>query len=1216
MSEPIRKSDIQQGDIFGQLAKEIREASDELKKYDEQLKKIAGTYQNDLSKSEKVTIANLQKLNDLNEKSQKLTKEKQNNVKNLTVVEQERLKLEKAIAKEQAAVTLATSKENKELQKLRAEKNRINKATRDEIKEVERSKNAYHKLTGETNKAQAQFKKLAAQYGLNDKRTKSARREFEKLDNRLRKINDAARDGRRDVGRYGKALEGLRGTAMRAATMFGAGFGAATITRSTIGTIVQYEQAQTDLAAITGKTSKELEGLSKQARELGATTQFSATEVTQLQIELAKLGFTSQEIMDSTGGIANFAAATGVEIPRAAALAGSALRAFGLDATEIDRVVSTLGVATTKSALDFSKLEAGLSTVAPVAASFGFSIEDTTALLGQLSNAGFDASSAATATRNILLNLADTNGDLAKQLGRPIKSADDLAAGLQELQAKGIDLAEALELTDKRSVAAFSTFIENSDTLVGLRDSITDVNDELTDMADKRLDSVSGQLQILKSAWEEQILGLNGATGASEKLKASISFLAENLGSIIRLIIRLIRFYAIWKVSTSKLGKSFGELSKALVKSNFNIVKLIKSLKSGKSGMEGAGKAARSFGKALKSIGFALAIDFALEFALALYDIASGAAEARKQQALFDAALERANENISAAAEKAREDFDERLRQIDIENRKRIAAAKERGASAKEIADLEKQLAKEGAEAEAQAAQDSVASITAKEEQKRAALAQTLKLLEQAEAARGTLEVSILGGISSSPEMNKLVKDLNELGYSADNFSEALRILNARESRLTKEVVGLNKAKKEFLKTLEEEELQVRETTIEIADNTDKLSKYTPIARDATEANEDLFDSYVNIGDVLREINEDNEKLKEQAFRESNETIDKELAERLTILTDQLRNEQITQEAFDYLRLEAELQALQERKELLIAFGEDVTDINLQIAEKQLEITQSLNDETVENAKDAQNELFDTVNKVQRNITNLIEEQTDKRIAALQKEVDAQRALRDQLTALAAEGNIEAQQSIKATIEAEREKEAEIARLEARKQKVQLISQGLETYLSLLESGESPGSAFAQTVITTQGLISFLSGLQGFWTGTDNAPEGLAWTQEKGAEIITDKDGKIKSFGSDGGAQLTYLQKGDKVKTASETANIFRAFNELENMRSIPKLDNAGNSYDLMTLGSKLDRIEGAIKNQPHSHTNWEEITRGLAAINNTTVKGGDKVINRHYVKR
>jgi len=59
-----------------------------------------------------------------------------------------------------------------------------------------------------------------------------------------------------------------------------------------------------------------------------------------------------------------------------------------------------------------------------------------------------------------------------------------------------------------------------------------------------------------------------------------------------------------------------------------------------------------------------------------------------------------------------------------------------------------------------------------------------------------------------------------------------------------------------------------------------------------------------------------------------------------------------------------------------------------------------------------------------------------------------------------------------------------------------------------------------------------------FYKGTENAPEGWAWTQEKGAEIITDKSGKIKTLGSDKGAKMTYLNKGDKVLTASQTESI------------------------------------------------------------------------------
>ena len=75
-------------------------------------------------------------------------------------------------------------------------------------------------------------------------------------------------------------------------------------------------------------------------------------------------------------------------------------------------------------------------------------------------------------------------------------------------------------MTDKRSVAAFSTFIEGADTLGTLKESITGVNDELEDMAEKRLDTISGQFTLLKSAWEGFILSVNEGSGAGETIKS------------------------------------------------------------------------------------------------------------------------------------------------------------------------------------------------------------------------------------------------------------------------------------------------------------------------------------------------------------------------------------------------------------------------------------------------------------------------------------------------------------------------------------------------------------------------------------------------------------------------------------------------------------------------------------------------------------------------
>lgn len=301
--------------------------------------------------------------------------------------------------------------------------------------------------------------------------------------------------------------------------------------KSGIQSIVDFEAANSKLAAILGTTSDRIKDLTLDAQRLGATTKYTASEATNLQIELAKLGFTRKEILQSTEGILKFAQATGADLPEAAALAGAALRMFDAETRETERYVSAMAVATTKSALSFSYLQTAMPIVGPVAKAFNFQIEDTLALLGKLSDAGFDASMSATATRNILLNLADGSGKLAQALGGPVKTLPELVSGLQKLKEKGVDLNTTLKLTDKRSVAAFNAFLTASDKIVPLRDQITGVTEELNDMAETMGDNVQGAIAGLSSAWEAFMLSFYDSKGI---MKDVLDFFAKGLREVAR----------------------------------------------------------------------------------------------------------------------------------------------------------------------------------------------------------------------------------------------------------------------------------------------------------------------------------------------------------------------------------------------------------------------------------------------------------------------------------------------------------------------------------------------------------------------------------------------------------------------------------------------------------------------------------------------------------
>lgn len=291
-----------------------------------------------------------------------------------------------------------------------------------------------------------------------------------------------------------------------------------------IKTLRDFEQANANLATILGTSRSEIAALTESARSLGRTTEYTASQVTDLQTSLAKLGFNEAQIIGMQKSVLQFATAIGANLGEAAEVAGSTLRAFNLTSADAEDVLGTLAVATNNSALSFEKIKTSIGTVFPVANAFGLSVKDTTALLGALANAGFDASSAATATRNILLNLSDANGKLAQRMGGTARSFDEIMTGLIKLREEGTNLNEALELTDKRSVAAFSAFLSGAESARELRASLEDVGGELKRIQDERLNTLEGSTLILKSAWEGLTLSFQQSNGV---FKSTVDWLTR-----------------------------------------------------------------------------------------------------------------------------------------------------------------------------------------------------------------------------------------------------------------------------------------------------------------------------------------------------------------------------------------------------------------------------------------------------------------------------------------------------------------------------------------------------------------------------------------------------------------------------------------------------------------------------------------------------------------
>ena len=282
---------------------------------------------------------------------------------------------------------------------------------------------------------------------------------------------------------------------------------------SSINTMKEFESANSELASVLGKSVGEISGLTEAALELGKRTSFTAAEVTSLQTALARLGFTEGQIAAMQEPVLKFAAAVGTDLSSAADFSGAALRSFGLKASDAQGLLDLMAASTSKSALSFSKLQTSISVVGPVANAFGLSARDTVAMLGVLSNAGFDASSAATALRNILLNLTDSNGKLAQGLGHTASTMPEIIDALQELKDRGVDLNETLDMTDKRSVAAFNALIAGAGDVRELYDALGDCNGALDQMYNTMTDNLEGAIKRVSSAWQDLVLQFRNSTG-------------------------------------------------------------------------------------------------------------------------------------------------------------------------------------------------------------------------------------------------------------------------------------------------------------------------------------------------------------------------------------------------------------------------------------------------------------------------------------------------------------------------------------------------------------------------------------------------------------------------------------------------------------------------------------------------------------------------------
>lgn len=327
-----------------------------------------------------------------------------------------------------------------------------------------------------------------------------------------------------------------------------------------------FENNMAAVGAVSQASGEDLDQMSEYARNLAATTKFTADEVTQAYHYMALAGWKPTEMMKGLEGVLNLVAASGEDLGRVSDITTDALTAFGEAADQSGRFADVLAIAMSHSNTNVDQLGDAFKYAAQVAGAMGYNIEDVAIALGIMANNGIKGSTAGSALRNILTNLANPTAQMSQAL-------DVLGVRLDDGNGNMLSMAEVMEgfrtsLGDiKIPVDEFQRSLAELD--AALEDEIITEN-EYNKEVDRLAELAYGAEGALKAKYAATVAGKRGMAGLLAIVSASQSdwdgmteaiYNADGAAEEMRKTMEdtLVGQFTILKSQAAELAMEFGE---------------------------------------------------------------------------------------------------------------------------------------------------------------------------------------------------------------------------------------------------------------------------------------------------------------------------------------------------------------------------------------------------------------------------------------------------------------------------------------------------------------------------------------------------------------------------------------------------------------------------------------------------------------------------------
>ena len=289
------------------------------------------------------------------------------------------------------------------------------------------------------------------------------------------------------------------------------GLGAAAVT-----TTANFESAMSTVAAISGSTGDDLDALTDKAKEMGATTKFSASEAAEAFQYMAMAGWKTEDMLSGIEGVLSLAAASGEDLGTTSDIVTDALTAFGLTAADTAHFSDVLAAASSNANTNVSMMGETFKYAAPIAGSLGYSIEDTAEAIGLMANSGIKGSQAGTTLRTIMTKLSGEIEICGEQLGEFTIQTTNSDGSMRDFNDILADCRTAFSQLTESEQASVASSLVGQEAMSGflslmnaapkdiekLRTAIQEADGTAQAMAGTMQDNLSGQLTILKSTLE------------------------------------------------------------------------------------------------------------------------------------------------------------------------------------------------------------------------------------------------------------------------------------------------------------------------------------------------------------------------------------------------------------------------------------------------------------------------------------------------------------------------------------------------------------------------------------------------------------------------------------------------------------------------------------------------------------------------------------------